>query len=164
MKNKIVITALLVIGLLIAGFLFNRYRVAPSVNFPDLALTDLNNNPVNLKQFQGKNVFVNFFATWCGPCIREMPSLQSAQASLQPDNFVFICISDEPITRLQSFVHRTQKKLIILHSVENMHGHNIYTIPTSYLLNKEGKVVFKKIGDSDWAAEASIAELRKAVK
>ena len=164
MKNKLVIAAVLIIGLLAAAFFFSRYHVAPSVNFSNLQLTDLNNKPVKLDDLKGKKVFINFFATWCGPCVREMPSLQNAQTKLQADNFVFVCISDEPVVRLQSFVDRTQTKLLILHSVENMHGHNIYTIPTSYLLNADGKVVFKKTGESDWGDEASITELKKAIE
>ena len=164
MKNKLIISILVIITALVAGFFYSRYRVAPSVNFNTLELTDLNNNPVKLESFKGKKVFVNFFATWCGPCVREMPLLENAQMILQHENFIYLCISDEPIQRLQNFVERTNTKLLILHSVKNMHEHNVYTIPTSYLLNADGKIVFKKVGERDWSDEASIAELKMAAK
>lgn len=164
MKNKGIIAAFLVIGLLAAGYLISKYRIAPAINFSKLELTDLNGKPVSLDDYKGKKVFFNFFATWCGPCVRELPALENAQAALQNDNFVFICISDEPVERLQSFAERTGTRLLILHSAENMHNHKIFTIPTSYLLNSNGKVVFKKVGEQDWGNEASLNELRKAAE
>jgi len=164
MKNKGIIAAFLVIGLLAAGYLFSKYRIAPAMDFSKLELIDLSGKPVGLDDYKGKKVFLNFFATWCGPCVREFPSLTNAQMALQNDNFVFICISDEPIERLQSFAERMGTKLLILHSAENMHEHKIFTIPTSYLLNPNGRVVFKKVGEQDWGDEASVTELRRAAE
>ena len=56
---------------------------------------DLNNNEVDLSSFRGKKILINYWATWCGPCIQEMPSLLKAQELLKDENYIFLLVSDE---------------------------------------------------------------------
>jgi len=161
MKNKFIFLVGIVITILVAGFFYNKYRVAPKVKFETLKLTDLNGNKVSLDSFQGKKMFINFFATWCGPCIKEVPSLLSAQQILAKENFRFVLISDEPVERLKHFQEQTGAGFPILHSEKKLQEYKIYTIPTSYVLNSNHEIVFKKTGEEDWASDAVIQKLKK---
>lgn len=152
----------LVAGVVAVGaavFFYNKYRVAPVVKFESLALTNLNGQAFSLDSFQNKKVFINFMATWCGPCIGELPALENAQAILAVEGFQFVLVSDEPVERLRILQQHVQ--LPVLHSVDKLNTLKIYSIPTSYLLNKEGKLVFDKTGEADWADEVMLQELRK---
>ena len=75
--------------------------------------------------------------------------------------FVFICISDEPVERLQGFRERMPQNVLILHSVAKFDGINIYTFPTSYLIGENERVIFKKTGELNLDADALAAELKQ---
>ena len=160
--NKLIKGAAVVAALLIAAFFYHKYRVAPDIKFQSLTLTHLNGQPVNLQSYKGKKLFLNFFATWCGPCIGEFPSLDKAAETLAPDNFVFISISDEPLSLLNRFSGRLNSShIILLHSEKKLHDFGVFTVPTNYLLNDKGEVVFEKIGEQEWDLPEVTAELKK---
>ncbi len=162
MKNKGILIAVAIITLLVGGFLFNRYQVAPKIKLNTLALTDLNGQPFSLDTFHNKKLFINFFATWCGPCMKELPSLYQAQQILEPDSFQFVLISDESTELLQRFNQKTEGRFLILHAAQNLQQYKIYSIPTSYLINTSGEIIFKQAGEEDWASEAILSKLKKA--
>ena len=60
---------------------------------PDLAFTDADDKPVKLADYKGKTVLLNFWATWCAPCVKEMPSLDKLQAEMGKDKFVVLPLS-----------------------------------------------------------------------
>ncbi len=160
--NKIIAAVLLVVVLLFGFFLYHKYRVAPQIKFADLELTDLSGTPVKLDDYKGKKLFLNFFATWCGPCVAEMHGLDKAAETLATDDFVFISISDEPLERLSAFSSRINAgHIIILHAVKNLHTVKVFTLPTNYLVNNNGKVVFEKTGVENWADEGVLKRLKQ---
>lgn len=160
--KKALTAALIIFASLIAVFLYQKYRIAPGIKFETLQLTDLNGQPVNLKQYQGKKLFINFFATWCGSCIGEFPALDKAAGMLAPDNFVFISVSDEPLPLLnRANTHLSLQHITILHSVKKLKELNIFTYPTSYLLNNKGYVVFKKTEEANWDDTEMIENLKQ---
>lgn len=160
--KKILDVVLIVTVVLVAGYLYQKYRVAPGIKFEKLELTDLTGKPVNLRDFHNKKVFLNFFQTWCGPCIAEFPLLDKAAEELMPDNFVFISISDEPLPLLNRVNSRINTEhVIILHSVKKLKELGVNTYPTSYVLNDRGSVVFEKVGDQNWAEAQTIQLLKQ---
>ncbi len=162
MKNRLIRIAAVVAALLVAGFLYNKYRIAPKIKPAALVLTDLTGHPFALDTFKNQKLFISFFATWCGPCLQELPSIFEAQQILEPVNFRFILVSDESIELLQRFNEKTESRFLILHSEKKLHDYNIYTIPTTYLLNTKGEIIFKQTGEEDWASEKMIAKLKGA--
>lgn len=160
MKSKWIWATVLIAALLTAGFFYSKYRIAPKVKFEGLALTDLNGNVVSIDKVNGKKLFVNFMATWCGPCISELPSLEIAQQTLRAEDFQFLLVSDEPLERLKQLQQKVN--LPVLHSTTKLTELKIYTIPTSYLLNGKGEIIFKKTGGMNWASEETLNELRVA--
>ncbi len=160
MKSKLVWGAVGVAIVLTVGFLYNKFLVAPKIKFEGLTLTDLNGQSVSLNNFEDKKLFVNFMATWCGPCMAELPSLEAAQQTLASENFLFLLVSDEPIQKLKYLQQKVN--LPVLHSAQKLSDLKIFSIPTSYLLNKKGEIVFKKTGGDDWASQEMLHELRQA--
>lgn len=160
MRNKIIVAAIVAAMLLLAAYLFNKYAVAPQVNFEKIQLTDLDGNPVLLHSFQQPKLFINFFATWCGPCMRELPAIKKAQQTLG-STYQFILISDEPIELLRGFNNKTQGEFLVLHSTQSLQRYKIYSIPASYVLNNKQQIIFKQTGEEDWANEATLQMLQK---
>jgi thiol-disulfide isomerase/thioredoxin len=163
MKNKFLVLAGGV-ALALAVILYNKYRVAKEIDLQALSLTDLSGHQVKLEDFRDKKLFITFFATWCGPCLQEMESLEKAQAILEKENFEFVLISDEPVSHLQEFKEQADIQLLILHSQRKLGDERIYTLPTSYLLNSKKKIVFDKVGAAEWEEPEIIATLRTLAK
>jgi thiol-disulfide isomerase/thioredoxin len=160
--KKLIAGVAITLALCIGVYLYHKYRVAPDIKFQTLELTDLNGQPVNLQSYKGKKLLLNFYATWCGPCRGEFASLNKAAEILAPDNFLFISISDEPLALLNRFNKQLNAShIILLHSVKKLHNLGVFTVPTNYLLNNKGEVVFEKIGEQDWSTEAVTGGLKK---
>ena len=154
---------LVVVVILAVAFFYNKYRVAPKIIFTSIELSDLDGKPVNLQDLKDKKRFINFFATWCGPCMGEMSSLNQAAAILQKENFVFICISDEPVEQLK-FLQEKAPRLLILHSAKKLAQIDVATLPTSYVLNHQSAITFKKTGVLNWESAETIEELKEAAQ
>src|SRR3954447_1328835 len=82
-------------------------------------LEDLDEQPVRFSRFQGKTVFLNVWATWCGPCIGEMPSIARLAASprLQGKEVAFVCVSvDDSVAAVKSYVRDKKWPMTVLHA------------------------------------------------
>jgi peroxiredoxin len=160
MKNKVLFIASVIIAVLVAGFFYNKYRIAPDVKPETLKLMDLEGNEVSPTVFNHKKLLLNFFATWCGPCVRELPSLDRVETYFSKEDFKLILISDEPVETLRAFKQNSGLQLTILHSESKLRDLKIYTLPTSYLINAKHEIVFKKTGEEDWAGEAMLEKIK----
>ena len=160
---KKIISALVIVAIVLAaGFLYKKYRIAPGIKFEKLELTDISGKPVKLHDYRGKKLFINFFASWCSSCIAEFPSLDKTAETLIPDNFVFISISEDPLPLLNRVYERVNTRhIIFLHSVRKLKDLDVFTYPTSYLLNDKGRIVFERVGEQNWAEPRIIHELKE---
>lgn len=118
-------------------------------------LKDLNDKEIDSDQFRGKTVFINFWATWCKPCLQEMPSIESAQAKLKSENVVFLLASNEEVDQIESFIkkHDYTFQYVLL---ENMEELNIQALPTTYIFNSEGELKFSETGSRKWDDSTSL--------
>jgi peroxiredoxin len=164
MKNRLAFISAIAIGILVAGFFYNKYRVAPKLKLETLKLTDLAGNKISLDSFQNKKLFLNFFATWCGPCVKELHSIALAQQILSKENFQFILISDEPTDRLLNFKEKSGIDFLILRSEKSLQEYQIFSIPTSYVLNAKHEVVLKENGEEDWASNALVEKMKRVTE
>src|SRR3954469_3949853 len=78
---------------------------------PELAFSDAEDKPLKLADYKGKTVLLNFWATWCAPCVKEMPSLDRLQAELGKDKFVVLPLSLDGPSRPQVAPFYVDKKL-----------------------------------------------------
>ncbi|TNE90434.1 MAG: TlpA family protein disulfide reductase [Deltaproteobacteria bacterium] len=129
----------LIVGVvLILGMSWLR---APSLDHaPDFTLLDLHGEPVNLADYRGQTVVVNFWATWCGPCRMEAPSF-SAFAEAHPDVPVLGVVADGPPAKVRA----TAKDIGITYPVllgdrETLAAYEVSAFPTTVVVNPDGSV------------------------
>ncbi len=116
----------------------------------NFSIKDLENNNQSFDQFKGKVIFLNLWATWCGPCKAEMPSIQKLYDQLDHDKFKFVMLS---IDRDRDFekVKRYVADRAFTFPVYANQGHltdqlSVPSIPTTFVISAEGKIVMKEVG------------------
>ena len=125
------------------------------------SLVDLNQNKVNLTSFKGKKVVINYWATWCSPCIKEMPELKRAEEILQNYNYIFLLVSDETISKITAFKNEKKFDFNFLKSVNSIEINGIYSLPTTYIFDENGKKVETYIGVVSWDSQQILNKLKK---
>jgi len=134
---------------------------------PDFILKDIHGKPISLAQFKGKPVLLNFWATWCGPCREELPSMQRLhKASKNNGGFQIIAISIDRFNMKK--VNQYAEDLSLTFPIlidpdrETRKNYFIRGLPTSYLIDSEGKLRGFVSGARNWDSPASI-ELMKSL-
>ncbi|MDR3392125.1 MAG: TlpA disulfide reductase family protein [Sulfuriferula sp.] len=143
-----------VLGIALVVTLYLGLTQKPSV--PDLTLTDLAGKPVALAQFQGKTVLVNFWATSCPGCVKEMPQLAETYAHYHDKGFELVAVAmsyDTPDHVRQFAAERGLPFPVVLDSqgdIAHAFG-DVKLTPTSFLIDGDGHIVEQTIGDLDFA-------------
>jgi thiol-disulfide isomerase/thioredoxin len=139
----------------------NSPENSSAISISMLQLTALNGQSIDLSQYKGKTVFINFWATWCKPCVAEMPSLQRMTEKLKGGNIVFLFASDEISTEIEEFKN-TKGYALDFVRVENFSDLNIMGLPTTFIFDKNGKLIFSEMGAREWDSEESISLITKS--
>jgi peroxiredoxin len=119
---------------------------------PDFSLPDGKGGTLNLSDFRGKWVIVNFWATWCPPCVDEMPLLQAVvdgRTDIDADQWVVLAVNNgEPIDVGEQFLEDHNLNLPVAYDTETrvVRRYSIIQMPTTYIVNPEGVVVYQHIG------------------
>jgi peroxiredoxin len=132
---------------------------------PDFTLKDSANHPVSLASLRGKVVFLNFWASWCGPCREEMPSLADLARQMDPRDTVFLAVSeDDEWSAVKSALGNEVPPFRVLldptKEVSDSYGTHAY--PESFVIGPDGKLVYKFVGARDWTNIAAIKLLERA--
>jgi thiol-disulfide isomerase/thioredoxin len=121
---------------------------------PAVTLTDLAGNTADLSDFRGKLVIVNLWATWCEPCLREMPSLERLQSRFG-DRITVVAISEDRggSKAVEPFIAKLGLKSIKTYlDPKSALGHalDVTGLPTSFLIDRQGRVLGRVEGGADW--------------
>jgi peroxiredoxin len=179
--NKLIYTvaavvALVGIVLLIAGQLRDNHRapnpdqeqasthgeeqesppVAAGGKAANFKLEALDGSTVSLEQLKGKVVFLNIWATWCGPCREEMPSMETLYDELRTNrDFVMLAVSQDTKGRLvvAPYVEKNGYHFKILLDPENKVGeaYDVSGVPETFIIDREGRIVAHHMGAFDWS-------------
>jgi len=127
-----------------------------------IKIKELDGQVIDLNRYKGKTIFINFWATWCGPCIKEMPSIERAKNALEDSKIEFLVASNETVEQIQSF---TTKRDLNLHYVqlENLEELAIPALPTTYIISPTGELAFSETGYREWDEAANIELLTKII-
>lgn len=142
----------------LAIYFVKRKFIVPSIAAEELIFQNYKvPETVQLADYQEKIVVVNFWQTWCGPCIHEMPSLN--QMNEIWGGLQVICVSDEPYAKVSKYIEIYPN--IDFVTVENFNRFGVTQFPTTYIYNSEGAKVYSKIGSKNWSDPNFIATLKK---
>jgi len=131
----------------------------------DWSLEDLQEQPVSFARFKGKTVFLNVWATWCPPCVGEMPSIArlAANPKLQGKDIAFVCVSvDDSIDAVRRFTADKKWPMTVLHASSLPPVYTTEGIPATFILDPSGRIVAAEVGASDWDTPDVVSFLLKA--
>ena len=121
---------------------------------------DLNEKNFDLSVYKGKKIVINYWATWCGPCIKEMPSIKRAEEILEDYDYTFLLVSDETISKISKFKNDRNFEFNFLKSIKSYESLGIYSMPTSYIFDENGKKIETIVGAIEWDSEEMISKLK----
>jgi len=127
-------------------------------------LQDLDGGSVSFSKYEGKAVFLNIWATWCPPCVAEMPSIARLADSprLKGRNIEFVCVSiDDSIDAPRKYVADKNWPMTILHARELPGAFLTDGIPATFIIAPDGNLVSTTLGGFEWDAESVVGELEK---
>ena len=129
---------------------------------PQFTITD-SQRTVSLSQFQGKPVVLNFWATWCPPCIQEMPSLVQLQKQLGDKVTILAVSEDDDDNAYKQFVRDHNVDLLTVRDTrQKTNGlYGTTGFPETFVIDRTGKIVRKFIGPQEWTSPEIVDYLKK---
>lgn len=126
-----------------------------SIDFETNALqfTDLDSKMFSIQDFKGKTLFINYWATWCNPCLAEMPSMADLYERYSSnDDIVFLYLSREELKTIQEYIPKDEslQKLPIYKVVTDDEFFATTGIPTTFIINSSGDLIVKDVGSAFW--------------
>lgn len=158
-----------VLVLMLAGFCAALYTslhetvVNPGDKAPNFSVTADNGRTISAKEFGGKLLLVNFWATWCPPCIDEIPGLNEMARQLAPQGLVILAISqDKDSDVYRKFLEKNPLAFPTFRdpSQDIQLSYGTVQIPESYLIDRSGRVIEKYISSQDWASAKMIDHVK----
>ncbi len=131
----------------------------------DFSVKDLSGKKMNVKDLKGKVIFLNLWATWCGPCRVEMPSIQNLYNSVDKENVVFIMLSldqEDQHSKIEKFITDKDFTFPVYQPASPLPKLlRVNTIPTTFIIGADGKVKSKKTGMANYDTEEMRGFLRE---
>jgi len=165
MKRFLLLALLLATGPLQAGEL----KPYDGEALPDFTLNDMQGKPHALSDYQGQVVMLNFWATYCGPCIKEMPSMQRLKQKLAGKPFAILAVDmAEEKADVEAFFarHKIKVDFPILLDPEGgvVEQWMISAVPTTFILDPQGKIRYALFGGLEWDSDEVIRTLSGLMK
>ncbi len=152
-------------GPTLSGWMKNFTPLDAPAPAPEIVLMARGNKAQNLADFRGKVVLVNFWATWCGPCIREMPTLMRLQEKLGGEAFQLVALSED--RRGWAVIDPFLKRhgLTELHAFHDPGGKTaqklkVHGMPTTILYDRQGNERGRLAGIAEWDSDEAVALMR----
>ncbi|MCY3757020.1 MAG: TlpA disulfide reductase family protein [Acidobacteria bacterium] len=133
---------------------------------PEFAVEDRAGQVHRLSDFRGKVVLINFWATWCPPCIEEMPSMESLRKEIDESQLQIMALSvDDSWEPIDTFLEKSSYGFGIYadfrEKIAKLYG--THMVPETYIVDKQGVILCKVTGDRDWTEPATIAFLKRLI-
>jgi thiol-disulfide isomerase/thioredoxin len=151
-------------GLLQAASLKPYTGNAPT---PPLVLTDLQGKSHDLNDYKGQVVLVQFWATYCGPCRKEMPSMNKMKAKMGEVPFSILAVDmGETEAEVKKFVDEVKPEFTILmdESGKSINDWRVFAAPSNFIIDPEGKIRYTLFGGVEWDSDELIEKLKAIAK
>jgi thiol-disulfide isomerase/thioredoxin len=128
----------------------------PEKNFDyNFDIRDMDGSTVNMSSYKGKVVFINLWATWCGPCRVEMPSIQELYNHVDKDKIIFVMLSldtQENQAKVTKYIREKGFSFPVFQPASQLPRQlQVGSIPTTVVIGKDGKIKMKKVGTANYA-------------
>ncbi len=139
----------------------------PPFPAPAFDLSTFPEGQASLEDYKGQYVLLNFWATWCPPCLEEMPSMESAFQRFKDRGFTVVAISsdEEGETAIKPFIDKLGVTFPILmdpdKAISSVYGAS--NLPVTFVLDRDGQVIAGSIGGRDWASEEALSVLDELI-
>jgi len=159
--RKLTTVGLFLLGAILILLIFRvDSRLALGSVAPSFTLKNEDGVQVSLSDYTDHVVLVNFWATWCPPCLKEMPSLEKLYQNFKDEPFALLAINEEGAGAQQAVAH-FKKKIdihfpILFDDGEVAAKYDAHTLPHTFLIGKKGEIVKKIVGDVDWVSQEYI--------
>jgi thiol-disulfide isomerase/thioredoxin len=145
---------------------FDRARAGKPL--PALPFLDVEDKPMNFADFKDRILLVNFWATWCAPCVKEMPSLDRLQAIVGKNKLIVLPLSLDGPSRSKVVPFYQDKGLVNLgiffdRGRKIMQAADVSILPTTILADKQGRELGRLEGEADWDKPEAVALIEAAV-
>ncbi|MGH7928304.1 MAG: TlpA family protein disulfide reductase [Candidatus Binatia bacterium] len=127
-------------------------------------LKDPAGKQISLSELAGKVVFLNFWATWCLPCIEEMPAMEKLHQKLEKDGLVILAVNfQEGPERVKEFFtkHNLTFTALLDRDGKVSEAYQAWALPVSVLINKRGEIAGRAMGVKDWYSDEALELFRK---
>ena len=122
-----------------------------------LQFSDLENNIFTIQDFKGKNLFINYWATWCNPCLAEMPYMAELYENYKDEeDIIFLYLSREKLETIKNYKQKDEslQQLPIYKIITDDEFFATSGIPTTFIINSGGEVIVKDLGSAFWNDES----------
>lgn len=146
----------------------NQFKPQEGYLAPPFKLRNLKGNLEGLDDYPGKVIIVNFWATWCAPCVKEMPSFENLYRRFRSQGFTILAVSLDKgdSSKVQEFVDKHKLSFPVLLDIEG-EAEKLYpsfTIPFTYVINKQGRVVARVDGAKNWESPETFEAVEHILK
>ena len=133
----------------------NLTAVKESIQASEFELQDMDEETVKLSDYRGKVVLLNFWATWCPPCIREMPSMERLHQQVDADDFKVIAVNQmEDADEVFAFTGQLEIdptfEILFDTTSSVSQDYAVRGLPTTYLIDKKGKIRYRAVGGREF--------------
>ena len=134
------------------------------ISLSTIQLVNLDGTPFKLDALTDQAVFLNIWATWCKPCIAEMPSIEGAYQQLKDADIVFLLASDEQLPQIKNFKNQHSYSFQFVQLKSGLETVQSYALPTTLLFDNQGNLVSTEVGAKIWDNPEEISKLQKLIK
>ena len=124
------------------------------------SFVDLYENNLDLSVYKKGKIVISYWATWCAPCIKEMPGIKRAEEILEEYGYTFLLVSDETVSKISEFKNEWNFDFNFLKSSKSFETLGVYAMPTSYIFDENGQIIETIVGAIEWDSEEMINKLK----
>ena len=124
------------------------------------SFVDLYENNLDLSVYKKGKIVISYWATWCAPCIKEMPGIKRAEEILEEYGYTFLLVSDETVSKISEFKNEWNFDFNFLKSSKSFETLGVYFMPTSYIFDENGQIIETIVGAIEWDSEEMINKLK----
>ena len=158
------ICSMLLLPMAVASGLMSK--VPSDTDAANFTLMSAHGQDISLTDYRGKFVLINFWATWCPPCVKEMPALNSLNDKLKGQGLRVVAVHAGPaLATVKKFLKENPVNFdVVIDKNMSLSSWQVSGLPTTFLVNPDGKLIYKATGERDWDSEEMVAFIKAVMK